>query len=113
MRAFFLWYEDVMEPVEWSNPIRKEKAPKVPMEPFEPESFETLAKMVKACPDNTFNGDRDAAILLCLLDTGARANELFSVNLDDINQTRGAFSFGMRRVVTPVLCISVSNQKGH
>jgi site-specific recombinase XerD len=45
--------------------------------------------MVKACPHNTFTGDRDATILLCLLDTGARANEFLSVNLDDINQARG------------------------
>ncbi|MCX6002699.1 MAG: hypothetical protein NTY79_09285, partial [Chloroflexi bacterium] len=33
--------------------------------------------------------DRDTAILLCLLDTGARASEFLSVNLDDINQARG------------------------
>jgi integrase/recombinase XerD len=45
--------------------------------------------MVKACLHNTFTGDRDTAILLCLLDTGARANEFLSINLDDINQARG------------------------
>jgi site-specific recombinase XerD len=89
IRAFFLWYEDEMEPEGWSNPIRKVKAPKVPMEPLEPVSFETVGKMVKACPRNTFTGDRDAAILLCLLDTGARASEFLSVNLEDINQARG------------------------
>ena len=89
LRAFFLWYEDEVEPEGWSNPIRKVKAPKVPMEPLEPVSFETVAQMVKACPHNTFTGDRDAAILLCLLDTGARASEFLSVNLDDINQARG------------------------
>jgi integrase/recombinase XerD len=45
--------------------------------------------MEKVCPHDTFIGERDAAILLCLLDTGARANEFLSVNLDDINQARG------------------------
>jgi len=89
LRAFFLWYEDEVEPQGWSNPIRKVKAPKVPMEPLEPVSFETVTQMVKVCPHDTFTGDRDAAILLCLLDTGARANEFLSVNLDDINQARG------------------------
>jgi site-specific recombinase XerD len=89
IRAFFLWYEDEVEPQGWSNPIRKVKAPKVPMEPLEPVFFETVAQMVKACPYNTFTGDRDAAILLCLLDTGARASEFLSINLDDINQARG------------------------
>jgi integrase/recombinase XerD len=45
--------------------------------------------MIKACPHNTFTGDRDVAILLCLLDTGARASEFLSINLEDINQARG------------------------
>jgi len=89
MRAFFLWYEDEVEPQGWSNPIRKVKAPKVPIEPLEPVSFDIVNQMVKACPHNTFTGDRDAAILLCLLDTGARASEFLSINLDDINQARG------------------------
>lgn len=65
------------------------KAPKVPVEPLEPVSFDTVSKMVKVCPRNTFTGDRDAAILLCLLDTGARANEFLDINLDDVNQARG------------------------
>jgi site-specific recombinase XerD len=89
IRAFFLWFENEVEPQGWSNPIRKVKAPKVPIEPLEPVSFETITQMIKACQHNTFTGDRDAAILLCLLDTGARANEFLSVNLDDINQARG------------------------
>jgi len=89
IRAFFLWYEDEVEPQGWSNPIRKVKAPKVPVEPLEPVSFDTVSQMVKACRHNTFTGDRDAAILLCLLDTGARASEFLSINLDDINQARG------------------------
>jgi integrase/recombinase XerD len=89
IRAFFLWYEDEVEPQGWSNPIRKVKAPKVPVEPLEPVSFDTVTQMVKTCPHNTFTGDRDSAILLCLLDTGARANEFLSVNLDDVNQARG------------------------
>jgi integrase/recombinase XerD len=59
------------------------------VEPLEPVSFDTVSQMVKACPHNTFTGDRDAAIFLCLLDTGARASEFLSINLDDINQARG------------------------
>jgi len=89
LRAFFLWYEDEVDPDGWSNPIRKVKAPKAPVEPLELVSFEIVAKMVKACPHNTFTGDRDAAVLVCLLDTGARASEFLSINLEDINQARG------------------------
>jgi site-specific recombinase XerD len=89
IRAFFLWYEDEVEPEGWCNPIRKVKAPRVPVEPLEPVSFETVAQMVKACKRGSFTGDRDAAILFCLLDTGARANEFLSVNIEDVNQARG------------------------
>ena len=89
LRAFLLWYEDEVEPEGWRNPISKVKAPRVPMEPLEPVAFETVTAMIKACPRDTFTGDRDAAILLCLLDTGARASEFLSINLEDINQARG------------------------
>jgi integrase/recombinase XerD len=89
LRAFFLWYEDEVEPQGWSNPIRKVKAPRVPMEPLEPVPFETVAQMVKSCERGTFTGDRDAAILFCLLDTGARASELLNIDLDDLNQASG------------------------
>jgi len=89
LRAFLYWYEDEVEPEGWNNPIHKVKAPKVPVEPLEPVSFETISAMVKVCPRNTFTGDRDAAILLCLLDTGARASEFLSINLDAINQAQG------------------------
>jgi site-specific recombinase XerD len=89
IRAFFLWYEDEVEPQGWSNPIRKVKAPKVPVEPLEPVSFDTVSQMVKACRHNTFTGNRDAAILLCLLDTGARASEFLAMDMDDLNQARG------------------------
>jgi integrase/recombinase XerD len=89
IRAFFLWYEDEVEPGGWSNPIRKVKAPKVPIEPIEPVALDTVSQMIKACEKGTFTGDRDIAILLCLLDTGARATEFLSINTEDINQARG------------------------
>ena len=89
LRAFLLWDEDEVEPEGWRNPIRKVKAPKVPLEPLDPVAFETVITMVKSCLHNTFTGDRDSAILLCLMDTGARASEFLAVNLEDINQARG------------------------
>jgi integrase/recombinase XerD len=89
MRAFYIWYKNEVEPLGWSNPIRKVKTPRDPVESLEPVAFETVAQMIKVCPHNTFTGDRDAVILLCLLDTGARASEFLSVNMEDINQARG------------------------
>jgi site-specific recombinase XerD len=89
IRAFFLWYEDEVEPQGWLNPIRKVKAPKVPIEPIEPVSFDTVSQMINICEKGSFTGDRDVAILLCLLDTGARAKEFLGINIEDINQARG------------------------
>ena len=89
VRAFLYWYEDEVEPEGWKNPIRKVKAPKVSEAPLEPVTFDVVSQMIKACERGTFTGDRDAAILLCLLDTGARAMEFLSINLDDVNQARG------------------------
>jgi integrase/recombinase XerD len=89
LRAFLNWYEVEAEPEGWSNPIHKIKAPKVPIEPLEPVSQETIASMVKICKRGTYSGDRDAAILFCLLDTGARASEFLNVDLDDLNQATG------------------------
>jgi len=89
IRAFLRWFENEVEPEGWSNPIRKVKAPRVPIEPIEPVSIEDVRKLVRICQRDTFAGARDAAILVCLLDTGARANEFLSINLEDINQARG------------------------
>ena len=78
-----------VEPEGWKNPIRKVKAPKVPTEPIDPVPLEVVSEMVKVCERGTFTGERDAAILLCLLDTGTRAGEFLAIDLDDINQARG------------------------
>ena len=89
LRAFLLWYENEAEPPGWSNPLKKVKAPRVPTEPIEPVSMDVVSKMVKVCKTGTFAGDRDAAILFCLLDTGARASEFLAIDLEDVNQAHG------------------------
>jgi site-specific recombinase XerD len=89
LRAFLYWFEDEDEPEGWKNPIRKVKAPKEPTESIDPVPLDTVSRMIKVCERGTFIGDRDAAILLCLLDTGARAGEFLAINLNDINQARG------------------------
>jgi integrase/recombinase XerD len=89
LRAFMNWYEAEAEPEGWSNPIHKVKGPKIPTEPLDPVSIETVARMVKICKLGTVAGDRDKAMLFCLLDTGARASEFLAMNLDDLNIARG------------------------
>jgi integrase/recombinase XerD len=89
LRAFLYWYEKEAEPEGWSNPIRKVKAPKVSLEPLEPVTHETVYKMIKACTQGSLLGDRDAALLICFLDTGGRASELLNLDLADVNQATG------------------------
>ena len=89
IRSFLYWYENDAEPKDWKNPIKKVKAPIVPGEPLEPVSIESINKLINTCSRRSFTNRRDKAILLSLLDTGARAGEFLKINLDDINQVMG------------------------
>ena len=89
IRAFLYWYEDEVEPIDWKNPIKKVKAPIKPEDALEPVSIETINKLIDTCNGGSFTDLRDKAILLSLLDTGARAGEFLEINLDDLNQIMG------------------------
>jgi len=89
IKTFLLWYENEVEPDNWKNPIRKVKAPRVPTEPLDPAPIEDIQAMETTC-DNSFMGRRDKALLLALLDTGARATEFLNINLEDIDLVIGA-----------------------
>ncbi len=83
VKTFLRWYEMEFEPDGWRNPINKVKAPKLPLEPLEPVPLQNIGEMLK------YSKARDKAILLCLLDTGARAMEFLNMNLADVNQLAG------------------------
>ncbi len=59
------------------------------MEPLEPVSLEDVRALIATCQHGTFAGERDRAVLLFLLDTGARAREACNVKLDDVNLNTG------------------------
>jgi Site-specific recombinase XerD len=89
LRAFLLWWEREAEPDHWTNPLSKVKPPKVTLEPIEGAQIEDIKAMLTTCGD-TFTGYRDKAIMLCLLDLGARAREFLALNIDDIDAIGGA-----------------------
>jgi len=89
LRTFLNWYEIETKPDNWKNPIREVKPLIVPQEPLEPIPDEDIEKMLKECDRGKFTGDRDAAIIYILLDTGARAEEFLSIALTDVNQALG------------------------
>jgi len=89
LRAFLNWYELEVEPEGWRNPMRKTRAPRVPIEPIEPVELSDVFKMVETCNRNSLHGARDKAILLALLDTGARATEFLDIRRQDVDLVRG------------------------
>jgi len=89
LRAFLYWWEEEIEPEGWKNPIRKVNAPRVPNKTLEPVELNVVSKMIERCESKTFYGERDKAIILCLLDSGARANEFLMINITDINLFTG------------------------
>lgn len=88
LRAFFNWYENEIDEEGFRNPMRKIKPPRVRTEPLQPANIEDIGKMLKVC-ENTVFGFRDRAILLVLMDTGARAQELLCLDRKDVDQVTG------------------------
>lgn len=89
VRVFIRWYALEFEPVEWRDPLRKVKAPKVDIEPLSPVPLETIRAMLDTCTRGKFTGERDHAILLFLLDTGVRAGELLALDKQDADILTG------------------------
>lgn len=89
VRAFLRWYESEYEPPNFKNPLKKVKPPKVPTEPLTPVSLEDVSTLLETCKRSRKIDARDYAILLTLIDTGLRANELLSLTVDDVNLATG------------------------
>jgi site-specific recombinase XerD len=85
VKTFLRWWEREIEPDGWKNPINKVSAPKVISEPLEPVDLDTIKALLSTYKLNTFYDKRDSAIILALTDTGARASELVSMNLNDLD----------------------------
>jgi integrase/recombinase XerD len=84
VRAFLRFIEAEEVIPEWRSPTRKVKAPRVELEPIEGVSLVDVSAMLGTCNLKEFTGARDAALLLALLDTGARVTEFLSVDLADV-----------------------------
>lgn len=89
VKAFMNWYEQEDAPDNWRNPVRKVKTPNVPEKILDPVSLDDVALLIKTC-DSGLVGIRDKAVLLTLIDTGARAGELTGFDLHDLDRVTGA-----------------------
>ena len=88
-KAFLRWYAEEYTPTGW-NPLAKVKTPKRSNERLDPLSLSHFTAMVENCPRHSFNGDRDRALLMLLLDTGIRHQELTDLLIGDVDVNTGA-----------------------
>lgn len=89
VKTFLRWYEEEAEPEGWKNPIKKVKAPKLTIQPIQGVSMPDFGAL-QAAAAGTTQSERDQAILLALLDTGARAAEFVAMSLSNVNLITGA-----------------------
>lgn len=88
IKSFFNFYEREMDLPSNKNPIRKVKAPKVPENILPPIEMSDVEALLAVCGNGEL-GKRDKAIILALLDTGARGSELMAVKIKDYNVVTG------------------------
>lgn len=91
LRTFFRWC--IKEGFLDESPLINIKAPKVSNKVIPTFSNEEIKKMLSFCKQQTFLGERNHAMVLCLLDTGMRASELIGLKLADVD-----FQAGIMRV---------------
>jgi site-specific recombinase XerD len=68
-----------------TNPMVRIKAPIVPEQPVEVIAEDGLRRLLAACAGKTFEARRDTAIIMFLLDTGARRAEVAGLRVADVD----------------------------
>lgn len=81
VRTLLNWY--AAEVGNYDNPMRRIKAPRLDVVPLDPVPLNTINKLLQVA------GIRDKAIILVLLDTGLRAEELLNLRVDDVKLLSG------------------------
>lgn len=89
VRAFLRWYEQERDLPGWKNPISRVKPPRVAIEPIAGVELSDVEKLITACEGDSFTARRDRAIILTLLDSGARVAEILACKLSDYNAVTG------------------------
>jgi integrase len=86
IKAFLRWYWEEYE-IDIRNPIDKVKVDAPKVEPKPGIAIDHVEKMIGAC--RTSLRQRDKAILLCLLDSAARATEFCNLDVGDVDLETG------------------------
>jgi integrase/recombinase XerD len=89
LKVYFRWFWDEVSP-DYANPINKVKPPKVEVVPLKGITRDEFVMLFHYCVKDTFTGERDRAILLVLMDTGLRAQEVCDIELANIDLIGGS-----------------------
>jgi integrase/recombinase XerC len=82
LRVLYRWLE---EEEELPNPMARMKPPIIPERPVPIVPADGLRRLLAACADKRFEARRDTAIIMLLLDTGARRAELADLQLAHVD----------------------------
>jgi integrase/recombinase XerD len=88
LKTFWRWM--VAEGEVKDSPMRRIAAPRLKEDPLEPVPLAHVRAMLDTCEGHDPPDTRDRALLLFLLDTGARASELLALDWRDIDLSAGA-----------------------
>jgi site-specific recombinase XerD len=83
LRSLYRWLEEEGEIPD--NAIARMRSPHVPEQPVPIVPADALRRLLDACAGRDFVSRRDTAIIMLLLDTGARRTELLNLRVTDVN----------------------------
>jgi site-specific recombinase XerD len=87
VRRYTAWLTDEGEIP--TDPFLGVKAPKLDVRVVSPLSDEQLKALIKACAGPDFRDRRDEAIIRLMIETGARAGEIVSMRVQDLDLAAG------------------------
>jgi site-specific recombinase XerD len=83
LRVFYGWL--VEEDEVRRNPMTRMKPPAAPERPVPVLSDEELRRLLAACAGTSFSCRRDTAIVMLMIDSGARRAEIVGLRLEDVD----------------------------
>ncbi|MFC1871302.1 tyrosine-type recombinase/integrase [Chloroflexota bacterium] len=109
IKRFLNWLVD--EGVLSVSPMSNMKTPPVPKVLIKPFHIEDLQSLLALCDKKTFLGIRNRAIILMLLETALRLEELANIQIEDINFNRGIIKVMGKGARERVVAIQPRTQK--
>src|SRR5215217_38010 len=83
LRSLYRWLEEEGEISD--NAVARMRSPHVPEQPVPIVPSDSLRRLLDACAGRDFVSRRDMAIIMLLLDTGARRSELLNLRVSDVS----------------------------